>query len=200
MDFTEPGRWHTGAVNTIDAPARDEPVEDSGALGRGPRWFRVLAVLVIAASFSVWAYAYSGLARRDPPDLLAHRTFAVSGEAVCAAALSELDELPDALDAVDEADRARQIRTSTGRFEEMLDDLDALVGGSARDRDIASEWLADWRTLVADRYRYADAIAADPQAQFLVTDTGVGERLDRRITRFATTNQMPSCGAPDDVG
>jgi hypothetical protein len=54
--------------------------------------------------------------------------------------------------------------------------------------------------LIQDRYDYATRIAGDPSAQFLITDTGAGERLDRRITRVADTNAMPSCAAPGDVG
>ncbi len=165
-----------------------------GNLGRGA------AILVVAGSFLVWIYAFSGAARRDPPDLLADESFGLQAERACAGAWSDIDAMPGALDAVDGPDRGRQIVASTQRLELMLDELDLLVGGDARDVEIASGWLADWRVLIEDRYRYAEAIAADDQAQFLVTDVGVAERLDRRITRVANTNRMPACGAPQDVG
>ncbi|MGI9613008.1 MAG: hypothetical protein ACR2QO_08875 [Acidimicrobiales bacterium] len=161
---------------------------------------KVLAGLVIAASFAVWGYAYSGLADRDTPDLLDEQAFATSAETICAATVAELDELPGALDAVDGRDRAQQLRTSTARYEEMLTGLDREVAGTDRDVEITRAWLADWRVLIGDRYRYADEIEVDENAQFLVTDTGVGERLERRVTRFANTNSMPSCIAPTDVG
>jgi len=175
---------------------------DDGRPGRGGPWSigKVLAAVVIVGSFGIWIYAFSGAARRDAPDLFDDPAFALAAEARCAAAVADLEELPNALEATDGADRADQIRTSTARLETMLDELDAVVGGTARDVEIASGWLADWRVLVADRYRYAEAIAADPNAQFLVTDVGVSERLDRRITRLANTNAMPSCVAPGDVG
>lgn len=161
---------------------------------------RVFAGLVIVASFAIWIYAFSGAARRPAPDLFDDRSFPTAAEARCAAAVSDLAELPNALDAVDGADRAGQIRASSARLELMIDELDQLVGGTERDVEIATGWLSDWRVLVADRYRYADAIAEDPNAQFLVTDVGVDERLDRRITRLANTNSMPACAAPTDVG
>lgn len=161
---------------------------------------KLLAAAAILASFLVWVYAYSGFAGRDAPDLLDDPTFATAGESVCATALDDLAELPNALDATDGADRAAQIRTSTARLERMLTDLDEIVGGTERDVAITTAWLADWRVLMDDRYRYADKIEVDDNAQFLITDTGVGERLDRRITRFATTNSMLSCIAPSDVG
>ncbi len=161
---------------------------------------RILAGIVIVGSFGIWGYAYSGLARREPPDIVDHTPFTTDGEAACARAIVDLDALPDALDAVDGPDRAGQIRTSTARLEAMLDELDGLVGGDERDRDISREWLADWRVIISDRYRYADAIETDPDAQYYQSDIGVSERLDRRVTRFATTNQMLSCVAPTDVG
>lgn len=157
-------------------------------------------VLLVLGSFAIWIYAFSGAAERDTPDLLDDPTFSLAAEERCAAALADLDELPNALDAVDGPDRANQIRVSTARLEELLDELDELVGGSARDVEISTGWLSDWRVMIEDRYRYADAIEADPNAQFYVTDVGVSERLDKRLTRLANTNSMPSCVAPTDVG
>ncbi len=183
---------------------RDDPgstsVEEPGRRSRIGLIGKVAAVAAIAGSFALWGYAFSGLAERPAPDLLDDPSFAVSAESTCAAALADLDELPNALDAADGAERADQIRASTARLERMVDELDGLVGGSARDVEITSGWLADWRVLLADRLRYADAIEVDDDAQFLITDPGVDERLDRRITRLAVTNSMRSCSVPSDVG
>lgn len=197
-------RWHTWVVTaaedarpgiddepTVDAPAQRTLVGNIG---------RALAVAVVASSFLVWIYAYSGAAERDAPDLLADETFGQRAELICAAATSDIQAMPNALEATDGADRGRQIVATTARYEQMLDELDALVGGDARDVEIASGWLADWRVMVQDRYRYAEAITADDQAQFYVSDVGVAERLDRRLTRLANTNSMPSCAAPTDLG
>lgn len=161
---------------------------------------RLVAGVAIAASFAIWVYAFSGAARRDPPDLLEDPQFAVRAEQICTAALADIDGMPGALDAIDGPDRGNQIRNTTVRFETMLDELDRLVSGSDRDIEIAGGWLADWRVLIQDRYNYADAITVDDQAQYLVTDVGVAERMDRRLTRVANTNAMPSCAAPGDVG
>ena len=168
-----------------------------GNLGRG------LAVTVVLGSFLVWIYAYSGAARRDAPDLISDGAFARTAEAICAEAQADIDAMPGALDAVDGPDRARQIRATNVRYEAMLDELDELtpsLSASARDTEIATGWLADWRVIVSDRYDYADRIEVDDQAQFYLSNLGVSERLDRRLTRLATTNLMPSCGAPTDVG
>lgn len=159
-----------------------------------------MVVAVILSSFAIWIYAFSGAADRPGPDLLDDPAFALRAEGICATAVADVAEMPGALDAVDGPDRGRQIVAATVRFETMVDELDPLVGGSDRDIEITSGWLADWRVLIQDRYRYSDAISADIGAQFLVTDVGVSERLDRRLTRLANTNLMPSCGAPGDVG
>lgn len=181
--------------------------DDGGGMGGGrssSRPFSLLAKalvgVVVVGSFGIWVYAFSGAARRDAPDLLGYREFPLTAESVCAAALADIDAMPGALEAVDGPDRGRQIRATTARFETMLDELDPIVGGTERDLEISRGWLADWRVLIQDRYRYADAISDDVNSQFLVTNTGVGERLDRRITRLANTNAMTSCAAPGDVG
>lgn len=161
--------------------------------------FRVVAGLVIAASFGVWVYAYSGLADREAPDLLADQQLVTDAEDICAATLADVAALPNALEAADGRERAQQIRVATDRFEEMVNDLDRLPTFDERDRRIFKSWLSDWRVILGDRRDYADRIEVDPNAQFFITDTGVDERLDRRLTRLANTNLMVSCAAPTDV-
>ncbi|MEL7156090.1 MAG: hypothetical protein AAFN30_05765 [Actinomycetota bacterium] len=192
--MTAPEHTRPDTDDDLEEANRPRPRTLVGNIGRG------LAITVVAGSFLVWIYAYSGAADRDAPDLLADATFGQRAEAVCAAAAVDIEAMPNALDAVDGPDRGRQIEATTARYEVMLDELDTLVRGDARDVEIASGWLADWRVMIQDRYRYAEAIAADDQAQFYVSDVGVAERLDRRLTRLANTNAMPSCGAPTDLG
>jgi hypothetical protein len=192
-------------TSTDGTPSGDGPSSGRSTASPGPKpWYRspgkLLAIAVIAPSFAIWIYAFSGLARRDAPDLLDDPSFSLAAEETCARALADIGEMPDALDAVDGPDRSRQVIQTTERWEAMLDDLDEQVGGSTRDTEITTSWLADWRVLIQDRYRYANDVANDPAAQFFITDTGVNEPLERRITRFATTNSMLSCSAPTDLG
>lgn len=176
---------------------QDEDQEPAGPLTIA---LRVVAGIVIAASFGVWVYAYSGYADRETPDLLADRTLAATSESICAAAVDDVTAMPNALDAADGPERAQQIRATTARYGVMIDDLEQLDRTTERDNTIFSAWLSDWRVILGDRLTYADAIAADPDAQFYVSDIGVSERLDKRLTRFANTNLMTSCAAPTDVG
>lgn len=193
---------------TIQATDTDFPPGADGSPSRpaGPirRWLnrtvKAVAALIFVGSFGVWVYAYSGRADRPAPDLFDRSGFAQQAEAICAATVADLAALPNALTAADPTERADQIRVATARLEQMVADLDAATSGSERDVDIIGEWLDDWRVLLGDRYRYAQALIDDPQgAQYLLTDTGIGERLDRRIDRLATTNGMLSCRIPGDV-
>jgi hypothetical protein len=160
---------------------------------------KLLAVVTLVGSFGVWIYAFSGAADRDPPDLLDDASWSEAAEAICSRAVADVEQLPGAIEASDVDERSAQVRAATDRFAEMLVELELLPTSSNRDAQITTDWLADWRTLTQDRYRYADRILDDPAAPFTITDIGVGERLDRRITRMATTNLMPSCGSPTDV-
>ena len=160
---------------------------------------KVVGVITLVASFGIWGYAFSGRADRPAPDLLDDTTWPAAAETLCAEALDEIESMPGALDAADVSERSTQIQTSTDRFAEMMVDLERLPVSTTRDAQITTDWLADWRTLLQDRRRHAQAIRDDPAAPFTITDTGVNERLDKRITRFATTNSLPSCVTPTDV-
>lgn len=198
-----PWTWHTIDVTTSAPPISDTEAPDEsprGVVATVVRWF---FITIGVASFLVWIYAFSGLARRDPPDLLDHESYATAAEKVCAEARAEVLAVPDATSADSPADRADQVSITTRRLEQMVNDLEELAIQSQlneSDSIIVEGWLADWRTMIADRYRYIEQLATEPMTPFRVTDTGIGERLDRRITRMADTNKMYACGDPGDAG
>lgn len=92
-----------------------------------------------------------------------------------------------------------QVRNRNVVLLSMVSDLESATQGSDRDQAMIAEWLDDWRLFISDREDYANRIAEDENAQFYLSDGG-GERLERRITRFANTNNMYSCVTPFDVG
>lgn len=165
------------------------------------RWTfgRVLLAVVVLATFGIWIYAYSGLADRPPPDRLDDPTFAAAAEPRCAAARAEVDQLEPAYEASDHLDRVRTIERANAILTAMVADLEAMVTGTDRDRQIVGDWLDDWNTYLDDRRDFAQRLGADPNARFYQSDVA-NEFLDRRLTRLATTNDMPSCGASGDVG
>jgi hypothetical protein len=154
---------------------------------------------IIAGSFGVWGYAYSGYADRVTPDTLDDSTFAVAAEQICTTSMATFEALPNAEVATDNVDRASQIVARDQVLTSMLDQLDAEITGTPRDIEIISEWLVDWRTFVAEREDYAKRFSLDDTEMFYVSAVG-GERLEKRITRFANTNEMYHCVTPTDVG
>ena len=93
--------------------------------------------------------------------------------------------------------RADVIEEANAIFEAMLTDLVALAP-EGEEGDMVTAWVADWRTYLADRQAYADALREDPDARFLVSAKD-NEQITEYIDGFAADNQMPACGTPLDV-
>lgn len=163
------------------------------------RIVKTVAVVTMVASFGVWVYAFSGAANRDSPDLLDDLAWAEQADMLCAEAAAEVDDMPSAVEAETPAERASQIDAANSRYRAMLATMQQLNPSTDRDAEMVREWQSDWELFLSDRDRYAQAIQEDPAASFTVTNTGGGERLYKRISRFANTNFMFSCIAPEDV-
>lgn len=158
---------------------------------------KYLAGAILLGSFGLWVYAY-GFVERSTPDEWDEASLGAQAEDICATAIADVASMPTALEAADSKARAEQIRASTARLSAMVDELASLAPATENDARMHTGWISDWQTFIADRYKYADAISEDPDAQLLLTAIGP-ERLDRRLTRFADTNKMYSCVAPTDV-
>jgi len=171
-----------------------------------------LATLFVLSSFGIWVYGWTGLAenqrldlrtgeyRSDAADLLDDSTFGLSAEKICEKVSQAISELPKATEAVNTKQRATQIESGTSLLEAMIKDLRTLETGTDRDSTITSAWIDDWETVIKDRNRYTKALNNGEDSEFLMTDIGGSERQDKRITRLAETNQMPSCHYPEDIG
>lgn len=153
----------------------------------------------LVASFGIWGYALSGQADRVAPDTFDSPDYSASLESVCNGAKTALDALPNAEAAENNVERSQQITDRNGVLLAMIDDLAAVPTSSERDAGLASEWLGDWTTYVAERQDYADRFAEDATAVAYFSAVG-GERIEKRITRLANTNLMFSCATPTDVG
>ncbi len=160
---------------------------------------KVALTTTLIASFGVWGYAYSGLADRVAPDTFDDAEYAAELETVCASAMERFDALPNAEEADDNVERSEQITNRNAVLTEMIDDLESVDPTTDRDASLSSEWLTDWRTYVSERQDYADRFAEDPAAVAYFSAVG-GERIEKRISRLATTNLMFSCETPLDVG
>jgi hypothetical protein len=207
----KPGGVQTASPNGTAAgsPPGQDPESDSEPARSGRAWWtptRIVLGLVVVALVSMWIYVLYlafGPGRQPPIDRLADRAFAVAGEERCAAALRDVDKLPFADESPDATARADVIDQANATFAAMLDDLDRLAvrevpAGDQRRR--ATEWLADWRTYLADRQYYADRLRTDPGARLLVSPKeGQSAQVTEWIDEFAKANRMPSCVSPGDA-
>jgi hypothetical protein len=177
----------------VNEPSADAPP------GRRITPTRVLVGIVVVTSFALWAYAFSGLARRDAPDTLNDPSFAAAAEPICAAAIADIDALPAAMTFEgDPLGRADNLDQATDRLEAMVRSLEPLTTGTDRDRQIIDAWLSDWDTYLGDRRGFAEAIRVDPDEPFQLTGRQ-GKAITAPMNRMATVNDMPSCAPPGDV-
>jgi len=195
----------------VTVTARGTPTDAATAAGgdgptpRGSRLGRIVVLVVVAALVSMWGYVLYlafGPGRQPPIDRLDDPAFAVAVEERCAEALEEIDRLPVASATHTAAQRADVLNRANAVYATMLDDLEQLeaLAPAGDQRRRAGEWLADWRTYLGDRERYADALRTDAEARLLVSPKpGEGRQITGWIDEFANANRMPSCISPTDA-
>ncbi len=167
------------------------------------RWSptRIILVVLVVAMVAMWAYVLYlaiGPGRQPPPDRLNDPAFTTAAQARCEAAHAAVDQLPPAHEVADAAARAGIVDDANAEFGAMLDDLAAIVP-PGEDGKLVTAWLADWRTYLDDRERYADALRVDPEARLLVTPKD-RDQITEFIDAFTADNRMIACATPLDVG
>lgn len=174
--------------------------------------WRYLAALVVIAMVAFWSWAFifdpsvdhpddltSDLAA-DHPDHIAAVEYTTAAEAICAAALDDISALPVASAARDFAERADQIDLGTDRFDQMLDELDALpLPGTEQGDLVMTGWLSDYRVFMEDRRDYADELRSGVDPPFLISGNEEGVRITDLIDTVADVNDMESCRPGADV-
>lgn len=195
--------WESRARAAVSTPTTSVTPADSldPTVPRRP-WFRrpsgLAAAAAVAASFALWTYAFSGLARKDPPDTLADKAYAARAEAVCAPYRALVDALPPAPASRTPADRAIVLGEATDALTRMVDSLRTIGPDNAGDQYIVTKWLADWDQYLADRTAYRDILATGTDAKFVLTSPD-GEFYTKSMDNLATVNAMTSCATPGDV-
>lgn len=166
----------------------DRPVA-SGIVTPG-RLFASLAVLV-AVVFWIWALFF---APKESINKVEDRAWAARAEGICAPVKVELSVL-EAEASEDLGVRAALVVQSTDLLAAMLDDLVAVLPEDDKGRAIVPQWELEYRTLLEDRYRYAERLRRGEDGPF--TETAVnGIPITERIETFAADNEMSSCGPP----
>ncbi len=154
---------------------------------------RVLGVTAFLAFAGFWFWALF-LIDKTAVNKFEDREWAASAEEFCAPTKLavrrlELEATPDLLE------RADLVIESTDMFVTMIDGLASDLPNDPKGAAIVPDWIADWRTLIQNRYDYADELRAGNEVPF--TETAVeGIPITERIETFAVDNEMESCAPP----
>ena len=145
------------------------------------------------AFFAFWFWALF-LIDKTAVNKIDDRAWAERAEEVCAPVKLDVRRL-DLERTADLDGRAVLVVRSTDMLSAMLDELEAVEPADEKGQEIVPEWIADYRTLLDDRYAYADKLRAGENVPF--TETPVqGVPITERIETFAGDNEMPSCAPP----
>ena len=179
---------------STDAPAPPSyvPGGQPGPWRRSPvRRVLLWGAVVLLIVFWIWALLF---APKESINKIEDRAWAERAEAICADTDAELRAL-EAQASPDLVVRADLVVESTDLLSAMLDEVMAVTPTDDKGRAIVPAWEADYRTLLQDRYRYAERLRAGENVAF--TETAVkGVPITERIETFAADNEMASCGPP----
>jgi hypothetical protein len=150
-----------------------------------------VAGFVLFAAFWIWALFF---ASKSAVNRIDDRAWAERAEEICDDVEADLAIL-DTQTSTDLEVRADLVVASTDLLAAMLDELSAVEPADEKGRAIVPEWIADYRTLLEDRYRYAEELRAGEDGPF--RETAVDNiPITERIETFAGDNEMPSCAPP----
>lgn len=153
----------------------------------------MLLVTVIVGFIAFWVWALF-FASKEAVNKIEDRAWAERAETICA----DYDTQIRALEAQRSADldvRAGLVVQSTDLLSAMLDEVVAIEPTDAKGQAIVPAWEDEYRTLIQDRYRYAQQLRDGNNVPF--TETAIkGIPITERIETFAGDNEMPSCAPP----
>jgi hypothetical protein len=154
---------------------------------------RTLAVIGALAFVAFWFWALF-LIDKTAVNKIDDRAWAGRAEEICAPVELDVRRL-DLVRREDLGDRADLVEQSTDMLSAMIDDLEAVEPADEKGQAIVPDWIADWRTLLQDRYDYATQLRNGENVPF--TETPVdGIPITEKIETFAGDNEMPSCAPP----
>lgn len=154
---------------------------------------RLLFVVGFAAFAAFWFWALF-LIDKTAVNKFEDRAWAENAEEVCAPVKQAVRRLDLEANA-DLTVRADLVVQSTDMYAAMLDELESDPPDDPKGAAIVPDWIADWRTLLQNRYDYADQLRAGNEVPF--TETPVqGVPITERLETFAGDNEMGSCAPP----
>jgi hypothetical protein len=154
---------------------------------------RVLFLIGAAAFVAFWFWALF-LVDKTAVNKIEDRAWAERAEEICAPVKLAVRRL-DLETSPDLDRRADLVVESTDMLSAMIDDLEAVEPSDPKGQAIVPDWIADYRTLLQNRYNYAERLRSGQNVPF--TETPVqGVPITERIETFAGDNEMPSCAPP----
>lgn len=172
-----------------NADTIDESTDRGG--WRIARRLGLTVVFVGFAAFWIWALFF---ASKTAVNKIDDRAWAERAESICDDVDAELAVL-DRQTSTDLVVRADLVVLSTDLLSGMVDQLEEVEPADEKGRAIVPDWIADYRTLLDDRYEYAERLRSGEDIAF--TETAVdGVPITERIETFAGDNEMPSCAPP----
>lgn len=175
-------------VSDLSPDAADEP---SGWRTHPIRRSLFVLLLLGFALFWIWALFF---ASKTAVNKIEDRQWAARAEDICAEVDVQLRQL-ETQTSTDLAVRADLVEQSTDLLSRMLDEVVAVAPADEKGQAIVPAWEDDYRTLLADRYRYAEQLRSGVDGPF--TETAVESvPVTERIETFAGDNEMPSCAPP----
>ena len=151
----------------------------------------ILAGLALFVSFWTWALFF---ASKEAVNKIEDRDWAARAEAICAPVKAELRAL-ERQASPDLGVRADLVDQSTDILARMIDSIDAIPPTDPKGRAIVPAWIADYRTLLQDRYDYADQLRRGVDGPFTEAARN-GVPITEPLETFAGDNEMKSCSPP----
>lgn len=182
-------------------------MSDPGTDVRAPRPARrstkILLTVAVGLIVAMWVYAF-GFAPRESINRIGDREWSARSEERCSAARDRRFEMQD-LSPMDPDDpealrrKAEIVEKATDDLESVVDAIAADLPADAKGRAIVPDWIADYRTYLADRRVFIERLRTFPRRpDFNETDVG-GVPVSERINKFARENEMKSCQTPYDL-
>jgi hypothetical protein len=167
------------------------------------------ATIVIGAIFVVlgvmWIYAWF-FAPTGQVDQFHDAAWSSRAESICTTTRNRVADLPSAFSFKDVQPKSLALEQRAGVLDQVtallrtqIADLRSVAPTDAKARKGVTVWLADWDGYLASRDAQAARMRAGIDEPFTVKEEG-GAPVTLRMDEFATTNGMPDCIVPDDIG
>ena len=187
MSSTEPPAGETGhedVADQLEAPHPNGAIETAGSTRRRRTRRRLIlagAILFIA----VWIFAIVWsvtITTRSPERLDDPAALAV--EQACATARARLRALPPVPNSQSLADRVARVRTENDALNVMTAALTMVHPTRSTPATALEKWTADWRRMIAARARFADELAHNGRAEFVIPATGGVKPITDKMDDF----------------